>query len=232
MRPLASSARTAPPTKKIICCKSSRAQFCRTNNIDHHRTADFPALAAALAGKPEATASMRDVFNAPAILLIGNDPTEQHPLLAWQIRNNVRLHRAQALRHQLAGHQVASPSDQLHSDSLRTRKVSSQHSSRRCSGRILTTALPRIAESARQIARRDRTWSSSSDQKFAARVRSLVKFASGIQGAKFLCLGDYANSRGAADMGLYPDLLPGYHPVADSDKFHAGVGRAFRRPPG
>ena len=37
---------------------------------------------------------MRDVFNASATLLIGNDPTEQHPLLAWQIRNNVRLHRA------------------------------------------------------------------------------------------------------------------------------------------
>src|SRR4029077_16411966 len=66
----------------------------RTNNIDHHRTADFPALAAALAGKPELTASMRDVFSAPAVLLIGNDPTEQHPLLAWQIRNNVRLHRS------------------------------------------------------------------------------------------------------------------------------------------
>jgi hypothetical protein len=66
----------------------------QTNNIDHHRTADFPALAAALKDKPGSTASMRDVFNAPAILLIGNDPTEQHPLLAWQIRNNVRLHRA------------------------------------------------------------------------------------------------------------------------------------------
>ena len=65
----------------------------QTNSIDHHRTADFPALAAALAGKPEATASMRDVFTAPAILLIGNDPTEQHPLLAQQIRNNVRLRR-------------------------------------------------------------------------------------------------------------------------------------------
>src|SRR5262249_12223343 len=38
----------------------------QTNNIDHHRTADFPALAAALRGKPEATASMRDVYNAPA----------------------------------------------------------------------------------------------------------------------------------------------------------------------
>src|SRR5438128_3935704 len=65
-----------------------------TNNIDHHRTADFPAFAAALPGKQEMSASMRDVYNAPAILLIGSDPTEQHPLLAWQIRNNVRLHRA------------------------------------------------------------------------------------------------------------------------------------------
>src|SRR5256714_2293302 len=66
----------------------------QTNNIDHHRTADFPAFAAALAGKENATASMRDVLNAPAILLIGNDPTVRHPLLAWQIRNNVRLHRS------------------------------------------------------------------------------------------------------------------------------------------
>ena len=34
---------------------------------------------------------MREVAKASAILLIGNDPTEQHPLLAWQIRTNVRL---------------------------------------------------------------------------------------------------------------------------------------------
>src|ERR1700721_2912577 len=65
-----------------------------TNNVDHHRTADFPALAAALRGKDDRTASMAGVFPAPAILLIGNDPTEQHPLLAYQIRNNVRLHQA------------------------------------------------------------------------------------------------------------------------------------------
>ena len=65
-----------------------------TNNIDHHRTADFPAFASALAGKANATASMREVGDAPAILLIGNNPTDQHPLLAWQIRTNVRLHRA------------------------------------------------------------------------------------------------------------------------------------------
>ncbi len=66
----------------------------KTNNVDHHRTADFPALAAALHGKPGKTATMRDVLTAPSILLIGNDPTTQHPLLAWQIRTNVRLRRA------------------------------------------------------------------------------------------------------------------------------------------
>ena len=42
-----------------------------------------------------------------------------------------------------------------------------------------------------------------------ADIGALVKFGSA-SGAKFICLGDYANSRGAADMGLYPDLLPGY----------------------
>src|ERR1700692_4460322 len=66
----------------------------RTNNVDHHRTADYPALASALHGKPGKSAAMRDALTAPAILLIGNDPTNQHPLLGWQIRTNVRDRRA------------------------------------------------------------------------------------------------------------------------------------------
>src|SRR5690349_10657966 len=65
-----------------------------TNNIDHHRTADFAGFARAIAGKEDATAIMRDMAIAPAILLIGNDPTERHPLLAWNIRTNVRLNQA------------------------------------------------------------------------------------------------------------------------------------------
>jgi len=55
-------------------------------------------------------------------------------------------------------------------------------------------------------------------------VAALVQFGSGIPGAKFVCLADYANSRGAADMGLYPDLLPGYHKVADPGKFQQEWG--------
>ncbi len=36
---------------------------------------------------------------------------------------------------------------------------------------------------------------------------------------RFALLGDYVNSRGAADMGLLPDLLPGYVPVAKPEAF-------------
>src|SRR5262249_34191926 len=82
-----------PNEEAYLLSKFARVVL-KTNNVDHHRTADFPALAAALTGKPDSTARMRDVYDAPAILVIGNNPTDQHPLLAWQIRNNVRLHRS------------------------------------------------------------------------------------------------------------------------------------------
>src|SRR5262249_55810982 len=52
---------------------------------------------------------------------------------------------------------------------------------------------------------------------------------------RFVALGDYANSRGAADMGLFPDRLPGYAPVADAaarDAFGALWGATLPDAPG
>ena len=64
-----------------------------TNNLDHHRTADYAGLAAALGPRAkDSLATMADVYNAPAVLLIGNDVTQQNPLVAWQIRTGVRHH--------------------------------------------------------------------------------------------------------------------------------------------
>jgi len=204
-----------------------------TNNIDHHRTADFPALAAALAGKAEATASMRDVFNAPATLLIGNDPTEQHPLLAWQIRNNVRLHRARLyvinsqpikLRRQAATFvQIPAESEGkvaafLAGDDAAANAIESKETSRDAWSALrdkLRSEPNLVIIFGSEIRGQD--------------VASIVKFGSAIPGAKFVCLGDYANSRGAADMGLYPDLLPGYH-LASHAKLHEEWGSAPRAP--
>ena len=64
-----------------------------TNNLDHHRTADYAGLAAALGPNAKGSlATMADVYNANAVLLIGNDVTQQNPLVAWQIRTGVRHH--------------------------------------------------------------------------------------------------------------------------------------------
>ena len=208
-----------------------------TNNIDHHRTADFPAFSAALAGKPGTTATMREVFNAPAILLIGNDPTEQHPLLAYQIRNNVRLHRAKLYvvnsqpikltRQATAIMQIPAGAEGSFAAFL-----AGDDSAVEGWGPVVGTGNagegPRATPTTFRQQLRD-------EQNlviiFGSEIRgdaiaSLVKFGSGIPGAKFICLGDYANSRGAADMGLYPDLLPGYHRVGspDSGRFHQEWG--------
>src|SRR5262249_32315881 len=44
-------------------------------------------------------------------------------------------------------------------------------------------------------------------------IRKLVEFGESLGiPVKFICLVDYANSRGAVDMGVTPELLPGYKP--------------------
>jgi NADH-quinone oxidoreductase subunit G len=200
----------------------------KTNNIDHHRTADFPAFATALSGKPDATATMREVYNAPAILVIGNNPTEQHPLLAWQIRNNVRLRRSRLylinsrtikLGRQAAGfYQIP--------DGTEAKVAAFLAGDDSAADGIATEKTSRDA----WIALRDKL---RGEQNviviFGSEIRgndipALVKFGSAIPGAKFVCLADYANSRGASDMGVYPDLLPGYHRVADTGLFHEEWG--------
>ena len=194
----------------------------QTNNIDHQRTADFPAFAAALAGKPDATASAREVFDAPAILLIGNDPTEQHPLLAYQIRNNVRLHKARLYV--------------VNSESVKLRRQATLFS-QIPSGSEAAFAAFLAGGDVANGANRDE-WNALRDQlrkeaglvvAFGSELRgasiaSLTKFALSVQGAKLICLADYANSRGAADMGVYPDLLPGYVPLIQGSKFKAEWG--------
>jgi len=215
----------------------------QSNNIDHHRTADFPAFAAAVAGKPEATATMRDVFNAPAILLIGNDPTEQHPLLAYQIRNNVRLHRAKLyvvnsgdikLKRQAASF-VHIPSG---AEGRFAAFLAGNDSAGEGLGAVVGAGdagqgAPATANAFREQVRGERNLIIIFGSEIHGdAIASLVKFGAGILAAKLICLGDYANSRGAADMGLYPDLLPGYHSVAnpDSGKFHEEWGGVPQTP--
>ncbi len=174
-----------------------------TNNIDHHRTADLPAFASALHGKANLTASMCDVASAPAILLIGNDPTNQHPLLAWQIRNNVRLNKARLY--------IVNDSD----IKLRRQAVQVAQVAPGKYNEFVSSGMGALAEKLRSEQGLIIVFGS---EVTGSAVQALAKFAAIVPGAKLICLADYANSRGAADMGVYPDLLPGYFPVSDASK--------------
>jgi NADH-quinone oxidoreductase subunit G len=200
----------------------------RTNNVDHHRTADFPALAAALHGKPGRTASMRDVLNAPAILLIGNDPTNQHPLLAWQIRTNVRLRRARlyvinSLPIKLQRQAAASGMIPAGTEAQAVAYLAGDDS-------LLDQLASDGATRDSWIALREKIRAEQNmvivfgSELRGDDVEKLASFASGLTGARLICLGDYANSRGASEMGLYPDLLPGYEPLSDAARFQLEWG--------
>jgi NADH-quinone oxidoreductase subunit G len=214
--------------ENYLLSKFSRVVL-QTNNVDHHRTADYPALAAALHGKPGKTASMRDVLTAPAILLIGNDPTNQHPLLAWQIRTNVRLRRAKLyiinslpikLSRQAAGFGLLPQDAEAKAvaflggdDSLLDALVSES-----------TTREAWTALRAKIKGEQNMVIAFGSEIRGRG-VEQLASFAATLSGAKLICLGDYANSRGASEMGLYPDLLPGYEPLADTASFQKEWGK-------
>jgi len=200
----------------------------RTNNIDHHRTADFPSLAAALHGRPGQTASMRDVLAAPAILLIGDDPTNQHPLLAWQIRTNVRLRRAKLyvinsapikLRKQATGFGLLPAGAEANAVAFLGGDDSQLDA-------LVSDSTTREAWTAlRDKIRAEQNLIIAFGSELRAQdIQKLARFSSSLTGAKLICLSDYSNSRGAADMGLYPDLLPGYQPVTESGPFRQEWG--------
>jgi NADH-quinone oxidoreductase subunit G len=188
-----------------------------TNNIDHHRTADFTGLAAALGPKAkDSLARMADVYTASAVLLIGNDVTQQNPLVAWQIRTGLRHH---GLR--------------LYAINGVPSKIHRQAS--------IAVDVPKGTERAavRWLAKGEGQFEGSTTADLGSLKAALEKesnivilFGASIQGSaifdlvafgsrlagqtRYMPLADYANSRGAADMGMLPDRLPGYASVADA----------------
>ena len=184
----------------------------RTNNIDHERTTDYVAFARALAGHEGKAASLREIASAPAILLIGGDPTNEHPLLAWNLRTNVRLNRARlyvANEKQIKLERQAKLSLRLSAGGYRAMAAYLAGDDA-----VINNAAFREA-----VLGEERLLVIFGEEYRGAAVSELVQWGLGRGNVRFAYLGDYANSRGAADMGLMPDMLPGYLPVNASGAF-------------
>lgn len=193
-----------------------------TNNVDHHRTADYAGLVTAVGSARDSLATLEQLGTARAILLIGSDPTQQHPLVAWQMRAAVRLHGAR-----------------LHIINAAPIRL------RRKAAHFVQVAAGTEAQVLRWLATGEGTFESDlmlelmvlkaaieketdvvmvfGPEVEGGALQSLVAYGSRLPGrTRYLALGDYANSRGAADMGLHPAFLPGYAGVG-----HAGARQRF-----
>ena len=188
-----------------------------TNNLDHHRTADYAGLAATLGPKfKDAQATMADVYNASAIFVVANDLTQQNPLVAWQIRAAVRNHNARL-------YAINSRPSKIHRQAKIA--VETAKGGEREAIHWLATEQGKFdAKTTEALVRLKAALEAETDVVIAfgaeirgSAIRDLVSVAARFGGkTRFMALGDYANSRGAADMGVLPDLLPGYAPLSSA----------------
>jgi NADH-quinone oxidoreductase subunit G len=203
-----------------------------TNNIDHHRTADYTAFARAITAQKDRAASLRESMTAPAILLLGNDPTEQHPLLAWNLRTNLRHNNA---RIYIVNHAGIKLERQAH-ETLIIPQDGYANAVRFLGGEDAAFPGTQLGDEARKfrdaLRAEPRLLIIFGSEYRGRDIDALVNFGLGLPHATFATLGDYVNSRGAADMGLLPGLLPGYVPVASPGVFAEEYGGALPQAPG
>jgi len=189
-----------------------------TNNIDHHRTADYVTLATSIGSttRPNGKtryASQHCIEKASAILFIGGDPTNQAPLTAWNARTNVRLNKARVY---VANHEeiklrrqskAAIQVSQFGYGALAQYLAGDDKAANATSTIEQADALSSFREA---IKGEETLIVIVGNEVRGGELANLIK---ALPNAKFGLTADYVNSRGASDMGVLPDVAPGYQPL-------------------
>jgi NADH-quinone oxidoreductase subunit G len=188
-----------------------------TNNLDHHRTADYASLVRALTAAQAADryATVQDLYEASSILLIGNDPTHQHPLIATEIRQAVRLGGARLYiinSREIKMRRQASLYVTVKNEAEAVKALAGTQAPD-----LVAAGSDDLATLRARLEKESDTMVVFGDEIQGSAIADLVRWGLTLPGrTRFVALGDYANSRGAADMGLFPDTLPGYQPLTDA----------------
>jgi NADH-quinone oxidoreductase subunit G len=190
--------------------RMARATF-GTNNIDHHRTADYTGLITALGeGAGDSLLTMEQLYQSKAVLLVGNDPTNQNPLAGWQIRSGIRhfgtklfIINANEIKLKRKATQFVNVAAGQEADALRWLAHGE--------GQLSTALVEQLVQLKAGLEAESDVAVVFGAEVSGAAIAQLVAFGSKLPGkTRYMALGDYANSRGAADMGVLPDRLPGY----------------------
>ena len=169
-----------------------------TSNIDHHRTGDVATLLDALSGHENALGVVGDLYTTKAALVVASDLAQQHPLLAYQLRANYRHHRAAVY--------TVTPGPVRERDYAAKSIIAAPG-----------TELDALNDLAEDLKKHESLVILFGPSIKGDTLRKLVAFGDSLGIAvKYICLLSYSNSRGALDMGLLPELGPGYHSVRDT----------------
>jgi len=188
-----------------------------TNNIDHHRTADYTGLVTALGERAaDSLLTMGQLYESKAVLLIGNDPTNQNPLVGWQIRSGIRHFGTKLFV--------------INSNEIKLKRKAAQFVKIAAGlegavlkwlaheeGQLATALVEQLVLMKAELEATSDVAIVFGAEVSGAAIAQLVAFGSKLPGkTRYMVLGDYANSRGAADLGVLPDRLPGYAYVDDA----------------
>src|ERR1700733_3758730 len=169
-------------------------QALGTNNIDNHRTGDVVTLVDALSGTTGQLATSEDLYDKKAFLVIGTDLALEHPFLSFQIRASHRHHEARVY-------------------TITAEKVREDNYAVRAIRKPVGQEIEALEDLRAALAAEPELVILFSDSVKGDAVRKLVGFGQSLGIAvKYCALVDYSNSRGAIDMGVVPELLPGYQP--------------------
>ncbi len=205
-------------------------EVLRTNNIDHHRTGDIVTLLDALSGKTGKLATVADLYDRKAILVLGADLALEHPLLSFQIRANYRHHQTRVYaitpgtvredKYSVTSIRVGIPAAEGQprwavvdpAEIMEGNPSGFVHPHDNVGAPADYFA---ALESLRhQLGAEPELVIVFDDSLKGTAIRRLVDFGESLGiPVKYICLVDYANSRGAVDMGLTSELLPGYKPT-------------------
>ena len=182
-----------------------------TNNVDHHRTVDYTGLVTALGDRAhDSMLTMEQLYESKVVLVIGNDPTNQNPLVAWQIRSGIRHFGTKLFI--INAHEI-----KLTRKATQFVKIQAGHEGAALAylaheqGNLAPGLVEQLVQLKAALEAESDVAIVFGEEVSGAALGLLVNFGSKLPGkTRYMALGDYANSRGAADMGVLPDRLPGY----------------------
>src|SRR5260370_2470790 len=151
--------------------------------------------------------TMEQLYQAKAVLLEGNDPTNQNPLVGWQIRSGIRHHGTKLfvinaneikLRRKATQFVKVEPGQ----EAAAVRWLANEE------GQLPPALVEQLVQLKAGLEAQSDVAVVFGAEVSGAAIAQLVAFGSKLPGkTRYMALGDYANSRGAAGMGRLPERV-------------------------